>query len=66
MRRVRCFGSTSMSDEDDDGVEEENEAEVEVWDDETRATLRETLEWVIRGELRMAKSSPAPWWMKRI
>ena len=44
-----------MSDEED---EVSSDADEVVWDDETRTALRETLEWVIRGELRMAKNSP--------
>ena len=47
-----------MSDDDDDVVEDEEAEDEAVWDDEARATLRETLECVIRGELRMAKSPP--------
>ena len=47
-----------MSDEEDEEEEVSSDADEVVWDDETRTALRETLEWVIRGELRMAKNSP--------
>jgi hypothetical protein len=56
QRRGRYFGSTPMNDEDE--LEDESAEGDDVWDDEARATLRETLEWVIRGELRMAKNGP--------